>query len=256
MNNKNPKRKIFIILLLVSNLTFSQVGIGTTSPDESTALEVSAIDKGVLLPQIDLQSATDAATIANPVKSLLVWNTGTTWGDSAYYYNSGTAAAPVWSKLQSSSYETGIAKFYNNTVQTSVANGTNVTLNTTEANTISSYVTMTAGVITLQPGTYELTGSTGGIITTTSTGDARIWNGFYNITTGNYIGHGGVSQSGNAQNHYGAPHNAAHAVITVTTATEIALRIDRRINTTQISHGSDFLTSSLGRAWVSVKKFN
>ncbi|MGB1902309.1 MAG: hypothetical protein ACPHP0_06415, partial [Flavobacteriaceae bacterium] len=56
--------------------SFSQVGIGTAEPNASSQLEVKADDKGVLLPQVALQSTTDNNTISNGnVVSLLVYNT-------------------------------------------------------------------------------------------------------------------------------------------------------------------------------------
>jgi len=97
--------KRILLILTVSVLPylgFSQVGINTNSPNASSALDVTATDKGVLLPQIDLQSVDDASTITSPAASLLIWNTGATWGNAAYYYNSGTAVSPNWSKFQTS----------------------------------------------------------------------------------------------------------------------------------------------------------
>ena len=105
---------LILIALVLPYLGFSQVGINTNSPNASSALDVTATDKGVLLPQVDLQSLNDATTIASPAKSLLIWNTGATWGDSAYYYNNGTAAAPVWNKFQDTD-DVGTYEYVENT---------------------------------------------------------------------------------------------------------------------------------------------
>ncbi len=84
-----------------SSIFAQNVGIGSSSftPDASAMLEIQATNKGLLIPQIDLQNGTDATTITTPATSLLVWNTGATFGDATYYYNSGTSGSPVWTKL-------------------------------------------------------------------------------------------------------------------------------------------------------------
>jgi outer membrane protein OmpA-like peptidoglycan-associated protein len=67
--------------------SFSQVGIGTAEPNASSQLEVKADDKGVLLPQVALQSTTDNNTISNGnVVSLLVYNTNNSDDLKAGYY--------------------------------------------------------------------------------------------------------------------------------------------------------------------------
>lgn len=55
-----------------------QVTIGSSDNVDSTAiLNVVSSNKGVLLPRIELNSATDKVTIPNPTTGLLVYNTGT-----------------------------------------------------------------------------------------------------------------------------------------------------------------------------------
>ncbi len=87
-------------LLLGSFLWAQSVGIGTSTPDASARLEVSATNQGVLIPRVSLTSVTDATTIPSPATSLLVYNTNATlpWG-AGYYYNAGTPAAPRWVSL-------------------------------------------------------------------------------------------------------------------------------------------------------------
>lgn len=86
--------------LLMFNFTTNaqNVGIGTLLPDASARLEVSATNKGLLVPRVSLVNLTDNATISTPATSLLVYNTNTTIG-VGYYFNSGTPASPVWKKL-------------------------------------------------------------------------------------------------------------------------------------------------------------
>ncbi|MRT17802.1 hypothetical protein F3C99_12665 [Vitellibacter sp. q18] len=68
----------FLCLFFISISIFSQVGINTVSPDASSILDISATNKGLLIPRVNLGSLTDMATITNPAKSLLVYKTGYT----------------------------------------------------------------------------------------------------------------------------------------------------------------------------------
>lgn len=66
----------------------AQVAVGTFTPDSSAQLEVSATNKGVLLPRIALSSTTVTAPIVGtPAQSLFIYNTSTA-GDvtPGYYY--------------------------------------------------------------------------------------------------------------------------------------------------------------------------
>lgn len=95
------KRIVFLFSFLSIQLTaFSQLGVGTNSPDASAQLDVTATDKGFLAPRIALTSATDVLTIASPASGLMVYNTATA-GTSpnnvfpGYYYYNGTR----WSRF-------------------------------------------------------------------------------------------------------------------------------------------------------------
>ncbi|MCP4883742.1 MAG: hypothetical protein GY908_08115 [Flavobacteriales bacterium] len=68
-----------IITVLVFSIAFSlsaagQVGIGTSMPDASAALDVTATDKGLLMPRMTTAQRT---AIANPASSLMVFDTDT-----------------------------------------------------------------------------------------------------------------------------------------------------------------------------------
>lgn len=63
-------RKILLsLLLLLSTLAFSQVGIGTVTPHVGSVLDLTASDKGVLLPRV-----ANTAAIAAPTNGLLVYD--------------------------------------------------------------------------------------------------------------------------------------------------------------------------------------
>ncbi|GAA4506824.1 hypothetical protein GCM10023172_36530 [Hymenobacter ginsengisoli] len=83
------------LLLLAASLTAQaqtgSVGIGTTAPDASAALDIVSSSKGLLLPRVAAASA-----VASPAPGLLVYQTGAPAG---FYYNAGTAAAPSWQQV-------------------------------------------------------------------------------------------------------------------------------------------------------------
>lgn len=87
----------FLLLILSSsnNITVAQTGIGTTTPDASAKLEVSATNKGFLPPRVTLTSVTDATTIPSPATGLLVYNIGSVGLQSGYYYWNGSSWATI-----------------------------------------------------------------------------------------------------------------------------------------------------------------
>ena len=92
-----------ILALLISAGAFSQsVGINSdgSTPDKSAILDISSVNQGLLIPRVTLSGVNDAATIASPATSLLVYNLANSSGlTPGFYYNSGTNAAPVWSRI-------------------------------------------------------------------------------------------------------------------------------------------------------------
>ena len=64
-----------IILFLASSTSiYAQVGIGTTSPDASSALEVASTDKGFLMPRM---TTVQREAIVAPANGLMVFDTDT-----------------------------------------------------------------------------------------------------------------------------------------------------------------------------------
>ena len=90
--------KLFIScsLFLLPLLSYSQIGIGTTAPDESSILDVSSTNKGVLHPRL---TEAERDGIANPAKGLTVYNLD----EDCLQINSGTSSSPDWSCIGSSS---------------------------------------------------------------------------------------------------------------------------------------------------------
>ncbi|WP_052823453.1 hypothetical protein [Neotamlana sedimentorum] len=84
---------VFALILLFCNYySFSQVGIGTTSPNNSAILDIASTDKGILIPRL---TTTQKNSITLPATGLMVFNTTT----NTLEFNSGTPASPIWSKL-------------------------------------------------------------------------------------------------------------------------------------------------------------
>ena len=77
----------FILFTAISQ--FSQVGIGTPDPDNSTVLDLVSVDKGFLMPRL---TATQISNITSPAKGLIVFNITT--NDSEV--NIGTPISPLW----------------------------------------------------------------------------------------------------------------------------------------------------------------
>ncbi|MFM9988500.1 hypothetical protein [Flavobacterium sp.] len=117
------KKKHFIILnLLFTQILFSQVGIGTTNPSNSSALEIKSSNSGLLIPRIVLNSTSDITTIPSPATSLLIYNTNTASDVTpGFYYWEGSwkkinNSAPAWelsgNTLSSGSEYLGTNNYY------------------------------------------------------------------------------------------------------------------------------------------------
>lgn len=83
------KHLLVQLILLISTSLYAQVGIGTTTPDTSSALDVSSSSKGFLMPRL---TTTERDNITLPATGLMIFNT--TLNDSQL--NTGTSLAPSW----------------------------------------------------------------------------------------------------------------------------------------------------------------
>jgi len=120
------KKTIAMLLLLLCAVAVvnAQQGFGTNTPDASAVVDMTATNKGVLIPRVALTGTTDAITIPSPATNLLVFNTATA-GTSPnnvtpgfYYWNS-----TAWVRLLNMGDNTGLA--WNLTGNAGTTPGTN-----------------------------------------------------------------------------------------------------------------------------------
>jgi len=248
--------KQLIILFLLSFFSLigkAQTGIGTTTPDASAKLEVSASNKGFLPPRVTLTSGTDTATIPSPATGLLVYNTGNNLGLVAgYYYWNGASWATIATATGSgvsSSYMRGSRS----TAQTTGLS-TNGLVVFTQADQVAGQdisLNTTTGQITLAAGrTYRLQAQVPSFQTSAS--DARPQFGWYNETTGAYVGSSAAAYSGASSAGYGATGGLSDAVITTTTQTVVSYRIIQTFNTNQLGANGDF-TATGSYPWFNIQ---
>ena len=68
-------------MILICSSTYSQVGIGTETPNASSLLELSSTSKGLLVPRM---TETQKNAISTPAQGLLVFQTNGTVGFYSY----------------------------------------------------------------------------------------------------------------------------------------------------------------------------
>ncbi|NCT17480.1 MAG: hypothetical protein COZ75_02690 [Flavobacteriaceae bacterium CG_4_8_14_3_um_filter_34_10] len=92
----------FGLFVYFTNISISQVGIGTINPASGSLLDIDSNDKGILIPRVALSGTNDVATITPAAsEGLLVYNTnvadlGINSVSEGFYYWNGT----LWVRLQ------------------------------------------------------------------------------------------------------------------------------------------------------------
>jgi len=146
------------IVVLVLCLAFlsgkAQTGIGTTTPDASAKLDVSATNKGFLPPRIALTATNAASPVTSPATGLLVYNTATTGSAPnnvapGYYYWNGSAWVAILGNITTSSISGNgtTTTLTNFGAEVNVQSGTSYTLATTDNGKIISCTSNSAVTI-------------------------------------------------------------------------------------------------------------
>ena len=152
--------KSFFISLLLPFVSFSQIGIGTSTVDASAKLQVDATNKGFLQPRVALTGTADTATIATPATGLMVFNTATAGSGATavtpgVYYHNGTAWQRVANQAEVASATASTpTTFVNGNLGTSIT-ATNFNGGSIDDSTLYSAKNFGA-TITLPPGKWEV----------------------------------------------------------------------------------------------------
>ncbi|ROL61223.1 hypothetical protein D9V86_06875, partial [Bacteroidetes/Chlorobi group bacterium ChocPot_Mid] len=79
----------FLVCIVTTSAQTDNVGIGTTTPNNSAILELLSTTKGLLIPRL---TSVERDAIASPATSLIIYNTTT----NQFEFNKGTPASPNW----------------------------------------------------------------------------------------------------------------------------------------------------------------
>ena len=156
--NQLPLYILFFLIVNAFHLN-AQTGIGTTTPNASARLEVAATDKGFLLPRM---TAAQRGLIPSPANGLLVYQTDATNG---FYVNTGTPAAPIWTRVGMDWVRTGNDLSY---TLGNVSTTGNLTGGNASSSTLSGFG---ANVLTISAN-YPLTAADNGRIIQSSSASA------------------------------------------------------------------------------------
>lgn len=96
------KRLLILVINIFSYTLYAQVGIGTTSPDPSSVLDIVSSNKGFIAPRINLSNVTNSSIDGTNTNAagLLIYNTNAsvTGGSGVgYYYWDGS----IWTSMKS-----------------------------------------------------------------------------------------------------------------------------------------------------------
>ena len=126
------KKITYLFFLFITTISFSQIGIGTTTPDASSALDLSSITSGLLIPRM-IES--DRVGITNPATGLMVYQTDATAG--FYYYDGAT-----WAGLGDTTADAITLDNYKDyTDAVKVTNTTTDNINTSSETTFNNFTT-------------------------------------------------------------------------------------------------------------------
>ena len=232
---------LFIGLCWVLNLN-AQTGIGTTSPNASARLDVSATNKGFLPPRVSLSDIYDQSTIPSPATGLLVYCKGDAGLAAGYYYWNGNAWATIATAGGSGSFASSFMRGSRTGTQTIAVGGVVIfsSIDNSAGNDIS--LNTSNGKITLAAGnTYRIRGA----VPNFSGGQrpAFIW---YNETTSSNIGSATYAYNPGDAASLGAFGSTAELLITPNVSTVISFRLLSSLSSGSVTVGGNGDFSSTG----------
>ena len=233
---------LFIASIFFSMHLFAQTGIGTTTPDASAKLDVSATNKGFLPPRVTLTSISDNSTIPSPATGLLIYNTGNNVGLAAgYYYWNGNAWATIATAGGSGSFAASFLRGSRTATQSIAVDG--IVSFSTVNNTGGQDIALNTGngKITLAPGnTYRIIAS----VPNFSGGQrpAFMW---YNETSSSYIGSASSTYNPGDAASLAASGGIAHVIITPSVSTVLSFRLLSSLSA-NVTVGGNFDFSTTG----------
>ena len=128
------KNFFYSLFIFFTTISFSQVGIGTTSPNPSSVLDITSTSGGLLVPRM---TVTQRANIATPIQEgLLIYQTDNTPG--FYYYNGST-----WTVIEVATVGTSmtIEEYEDLTDAVKVTNTATTNVNTTSETVYDNFTT-------------------------------------------------------------------------------------------------------------------
>ncbi|MEQ8424556.1 MAG: hypothetical protein RIA63_07585 [Cyclobacteriaceae bacterium] len=139
------KNGLFIALLLFAQVTHAQVGFNNPNPHASSILDLTANDKGLLIPRM---TAVQRTAISSPAEGLLVYQTD---GAMGFYYHDGTGWYTVsgWVKTTGSNNVSlsGNAAVSGNISSSGIINSGTISTNSISSATISNSGSIATGSI-------------------------------------------------------------------------------------------------------------
>ncbi|KOP39739.1 hypothetical protein DBB36_05650 [Flavobacterium sp. WLB] len=84
--SKNHQALLLLVFIFLSFISYAQVGIGTTTPNASSVLDITSTTQGMLTPRM---TTAQRAAITTPADGLIVYDTDL---KAFYYYSSGTTS--------------------------------------------------------------------------------------------------------------------------------------------------------------------
>ncbi|MEG1238338.1 MAG: hypothetical protein RSD30_12300, partial [Flavobacterium sp.] len=134
-------------LLFFSTVSYGQVGVGTLTPEQSSQLDVTATNKGILIPRIKLtQISSQAPVVGTAAVSLLVYNTQSINDVTpGFYYWNGVKWVRIISKDEIGNFQETVTTLVNNGNGTYTYSSEDGKITTVEvAKDVKSYQTLTS----------------------------------------------------------------------------------------------------------------